>query len=172
MCSSYSLLVTVVLFFLLITTTARLSHTRNKRTIDERRETLSSSAAGAKHSNHQRPSRRHLSSSIPDSNTKSTDAYRDSNSFDWHIANASVSLSAFAYCANDTIVSFKVYSHYHFPFAPVSIYVYTYYLLPLLSIAVELHRTCGGFRPYQHGLQSILRCAWVHRLQVHPLFLS
>ena len=139
MCSSYSLLVTVVLFFLLITATARLSHTRNKRTIDERRETLPSSAGGARHSNHQRPSRRHLSSSIPDSNTKSTDAYRDSNSFDWHIANASVSLSAFAYCANDTIVSFKVFALV--PLASVSIHIpiisYLCYLL-LMIIVVSM----------------------------------
>ena len=129
MCSSYSLLVTVVLFFLLITTTARLSHTRNKRTIDERSETPSAGGA-SRLSNHQRSSSRRLSS-IPDSNIKSTDTYRDSNSFDWHIANASVSLSAFAYCANDTIVSFKVFTFFPFPHVSIS-----YYHLQPLSIMV------------------------------------
>jgi len=98
MYSSYSLLVTVVLLFLLFSTNARLSQPRNERTIDDRRESPATT------SRHQRKSRRLFD------NTRYTDVFRDSNMFDGRMANASASLSAFAYCANDTIVSFKVHS--------------------------------------------------------------
>ena len=158
-CCSYSLLlVTVLPLVILVHTSARLSHTRNKLTIDDRREsdermerTKDTIHGITTHKNspfpataaarHQRQSRRRLSDTTD--RTSDIDTYSDSSSssFDWRIANASVSLSAFAYCANDTIVSFKVH-HHHIPFSilsyPILYSTTNYFFHQFLTIVVLL----------------------------------
>ena len=189
MCCSYSLLlVTVFLLVILFHTSARLSHTRKKLTIDDRRESdelmertdtkdafhgitthknspfpAATATAAARH---QRQSRRRLSDTTDRTNDIDTysDSSSSSSSFDWRIANASVSLSAFAHCANDTIVSFKV--HHHRLLCPIPCSIITYCFL---TITFMVHRPPSFLSPsypifyHQLFLPSILndRCVIV-----------
>ena len=57
-----------------------------------------------------RQRRRHLASATTSSNNiRRRPAWTDGE-YDWRVANASASLSAFAYCGNDTILAFRNYS--------------------------------------------------------------
>ena len=152
MCYSYSLLGTVLPLLLLVNTSALLSNTRNKIAIDDRRDSeeqkerthVNVMHERTTHNNNPFPGatrrqRRRLRglSDVKTSETDSDGAHdtityqtnNDNDLFDWRMANASVSLSAFAYCANDTIVSFKVhYSNLSPSSFHLSVITYRHYL--------------------------------------------